>query len=47
MISGLNKSNNQSQKATYVGLISKELYYDFKVTFQKLIKDLQNQSQKP
>jgi len=42
MISKLSQSKYQSQKATYVGLISKELYYDFKVVFQKLIKHLQN-----
>jgi len=42
MISGLNKSSNQSQKATYAGLVSKELYYEFKVIFQKLMQGLKN-----
>jgi len=38
----LSKSDNQSQKATYAGLVSKELYYEFRVIFQKLTKGLES-----
>ena len=41
LIEGLNRSNIQSQKATYVALISKELYYEFKVVFEGIMKQLQ------
>jgi len=40
----LNKNEEQASKATYLGLIAKELYWDFKTELEQFIKEPMIQS---